>query len=160
MKQTLLLLLVIAFAGILTIGCGDKNNASTFDVTAMKKIIEEKNAQFAKAFTTGDSVTMVDCYAKDGKLFPPNTGVAIGRTAIGTLVSEYMKFGIKEFRDEITALYGNDDNLIEEGNYFMGDGKGNTIDKGKYIVIWRKVDGDWKMYSDIFNTSMPPAPAK
>ncbi len=31
------------------------------------------------------------------------------------------------------------DNLIEEGKYFKGDSKGNTIDRGKYLSIWRKV---------------------
>jgi ketosteroid isomerase-like protein len=42
----------------------------------------------------------------------------------------------------------------------MGDGKGNTIDKGKYVTIWRKEGGDWKIYSDIFNTSLPEPAAK
>jgi hypothetical protein len=42
----------------------------------------------------------------------------------------------------------------------MGDDKGNTIDKGKYIDVWRKVNGDWKIYSNMFNSSMPVAPAK
>ncbi|HEX7904512.1 MAG TPA: nuclear transport factor 2 family protein [Chitinophagaceae bacterium] len=170
MKQGFLFFLTITFAGILTTGCGNNNNpqtadtvkdsASAFDITAMKKIIEEKNTAFANAFVSGDSAGMVNNYTQDGKLFPPNSPAVIGRPAIGALVSQYLKFGIKEFRDEITALYGNEDNLIEEGNYFMGDGKGNTIDKGKYIDIWRKVDGDWKVYSNMFNTSMPAAPAK
>jgi ketosteroid isomerase-like protein len=170
MKQICLFFLTITFAGILTPGCGNNNNpstassvkdsASTFDVAAMKKTIEEKNSEFAKAFITGDSASMVNNYTQDGKLFPPNSAAVIGRPAIAALVSQYLKFGIKEFRDETTALYGNEDNLIEEGNYFMGDGKGNTIDKGKYIDIWRKVNGDWKVYSNMFNSSMPAASAK
>ncbi|HEU5168323.1 MAG TPA: hypothetical protein VFU29_22410 [Chitinophagaceae bacterium] len=170
MKQGFLFFLVITFVGVLTTGCGSNSNppttgtvtdnASKFDLTAMKKTIEEKNARFAKAFITGDSASLVNNYTQDGKLFPPNSAAVIGRPAIAVVISQYLKFGIKEFRDEITALYGNEDNLIEEGNYFMGDGKGNTIDKGKYIDIWREVDGDWKVYSNIFNTSMPVAPTK
>jgi len=33
------------------------------------------------------------------------------------------------------------------------------LDKGKYIVIWKKVDGEWKYYRDIFNSDLPiPVP--
>ncbi|PWT95689.1 MAG: hypothetical protein C5B52_17385 [Bacteroidetes bacterium] len=137
-----------------------KDSTSVFDLTAMKKIIEEKNTAFAKAFVSGDSASMVNHYTVDGKIFPPNSEAVIGHAAIGPLISEYLKFGIKEFRDETTALYGNEDNLIEEGNFFMGDGKGKTIDKGKYIGIWKKIDGEWKVYSNMFNSSLPPASGK
>ena len=170
MNQVSLFLLAIIFSGILFTSCGSNNSlstdsmnkdtATTFDLTKMKKIIEEKNNAFAKAFITGDSAGMVNSYAHDAKIFPPNSAAIIGQSAIGPLVSQYLKFGIKEYRDETTALYGNEDNLIEEGDYFMGDGKGNSIDKGKYIVVWRKVDGDWKIYSNMFNSSIPVAPAK
>jgi ketosteroid isomerase-like protein len=30
-------------------------------------------------------------------------------------------------------------------------------DRGKYMVLWkRQADGSWKLYRDMFNTSMPP----
>jgi ketosteroid isomerase-like protein len=31
-----------------------------------------------------------------------------------------------------------------------------ALDKGKYIVIWKQEDGQWKLHRDIFNSSMPP----
>ena len=40
---------------------------------------------------------------------------------------------------------------------FFADGD-FIIDKGKYFVIWEKVDGQWKLQRDIWNTSNP-APA-
>ena len=165
-----LILAIVTCSGIFITSCGSNTNpssnsmnrdsATTFDVTKMKKVIEEKNDAFAKSFVTGDSAGMVNSYTRDAKLFPPNSPAIIGQSAIAALVSQYLKFGIKEYRDETTALYGNEANLIEEGNYSMGDGKGNSIDKGKYMVVWRKVDGDWKIYSNMFNTSMPPASTK
>lgn len=170
MKQVPIFILAITFAGILTTGCGsnntgstainDKDSSSAFDVNAMKKTIEEKNDAFAKAFVTGDSASVINAYTEDGKIFPPNSDAVIGRAAIAGMISQYLKYGIKKFHDSTTALYGNEDNLIEEGTYFMGDDKGNTMDKGKYIDVWRKVDGDWKIYSNMFNTSMPAAPTK
>ena len=29
------------------------------------------------------------------------------------------------------------------------------LDKGKYVVVWENENGSWKIYRDIFNTSMP-----
>ena len=32
---------------------------------------------------------------------------------------------------------------------------GRVMDKGKYIVVWKKVGGVWKVAADIFNTNLP-----
>lgn len=170
MKHSLIYFIVISFTGIQITGCsanntgetasGTKDSIAAFDPSAMKKTIDEKNMEFAKAFVNGDSAGMVNHYTMDGKIFPPNSELVSGRTAISSLVSVYLKFGIKEFRDETTALYGTEGNLVEEGTFFMGDGKGNTLDKGKYLCVWRKEEGEWKIYSDIFNSSLPMIPAK
>ncbi len=168
MKLVPIFLLAIIFAGLLTTGCSNNNTASktsadsvsTFDINAMKKTIEEKDDAFAKAFVTGDSASLVNAYTEDAKIFPTNSDAVVGRAAIAGMISQYLKYGIKKFHDSTTALYGNEDNLIEEGIYFMGDDKGNTIDKGKYIDVWRKVDGEWRIYSNMFNTSLPAPPSK
>jgi uncharacterized protein (TIGR02246 family) len=166
MKLVLTFSLMIVFTALLLTGCNSattsptKEGTAIFDVSGMKQIIEGKDKDWAKAIITSDSAAMVIHFTKDGKIFPPNGDPIVGRTAIAAFVSEVNKFGIKEYKDETTALYGNEDNLVEEGNYTMGDGKGNRLDKGKYIAIWRKEDGDWKIYSNIYNTSLPPAPIK
>jgi hypothetical protein len=57
---------------------------------------------------------------------------------------------------EVEAL-GN--TAIEVGTYTAAGADGKMADKGKYIVIWKRVGNDWKIHRDIFNTSMP-APVK
>jgi len=164
-------LLATIIAGTLIFGCNSNTTADTaqkskdttvaFDLASVKKIIEEQDKTFATALIHGDSAALMNHYTVDGKIFAPNAPIASGRAAIASLVSEYIKFGIKEFRDETTAVYGNENNVVEEGNYFMGDAKGNSIDKGKYLCVWRKVGGEWKIYSDIFNSDIPlPVPKK
>ena len=49
----------------------------------------------------------------------------------------------------------------EIGTYalgFRGD-KGLVQEKGKYVVVWKKVGGTWKAAADIFNSD-GPAPSK
>src|SRR5437867_11722472 len=89
---------------LLVLGCNQQQRP-TFDVTAMKKIIEEKNNQFTKAHITGDSTFLVNIYTQDAKVFPPNSDAVIGRPAIAVITSQYLKFDIKEFREETTAFY-------------------------------------------------------
>jgi uncharacterized protein (TIGR02246 family) len=167
MNLVLTFSLTAVLATFMLAGCRDtaaaaasKDSTAVFDITAIRPIIEGKDEAWAKAITGLDSAAMVNHYTKDGKIFPPNGDAVVGRTAISAFISEVLKFGIKEYKDQTTALYGNGDNLIEEGIYSMGDGKGNTIDKGKYIAVWRKEDGEWKIYSNIFNTSLPAAQVK
>ena len=132
-----------------------KDSVTTFDPVAMQKLIEPRLQEFAKVFTGGDSVGMVNMYAPDARIMPPNSPMVSGREAIGKMVGFYMKFGVKEFKDSTTALYGDKDNLIEEGVYTMGDGKGHQIDQGKYVEVWRQAEGQWKIYVDIFNSNLP-----
>ncbi len=32
---------------------------------------------------------------------------------------------------------------------------GRVTDKGKYVVVWKKIGGTWKIKADIFNTNLP-----
>jgi ketosteroid isomerase-like protein len=148
----------VTFAGLLSLGCRD--SAATFDLSSIKKVIDEKNHRFTNAHVTNDTAAIVDFFTQDARILAPNSDAVIGRPAITVLVSQYQKFDIKEFREETTALYGNKDYLIDEGSYFMSYGKDHTVEKGKYLNVWKKVDGDWKIYSNMWNTNTPAVLAK
>lgn len=149
-------------------GCGNGNSApgsqsrkrDSLDMTSLKMIIDKKNDQFTKSHITGDTAFLNNIFTPDAKIFAPNTDVVAGRTAIAALNLEYIRFGIKEFREVTTALYGNEDYLINEGTYIMLYGKNNTVEKGKFINIWKSVEGDWKLHSNIWNSSLPAIPEK
>ncbi len=55
------------------------------------------------------------------------------------------------------CIRGRSDTASEVGRYVVKDAAGKKIDHGKYIVIWKKVAGTWKLYRDIWNTSDAPA---
>jgi ketosteroid isomerase-like protein len=48
---------------------------------------------------------------------------------------------------------------IEVGAYKITGPGQQVLDTGKYIVVWKKEDGQWKLHRDIFNTSVAAAPA-
>lgn len=165
MKQ--FFILVLLSATILSAGCNSNTitpsstaNSSSFDTTGLRKIIEEKNSQFGKAHILRGTAFLNNIFTENARVFAPNAEIITGRSAIAAINWEYVNFGIHEFNIETTALYGSGDYLINEGNYTMSYGKDSTMDKGKFIFIWKLVNGDWKLDSDIWNSSMPLTPVK
>jgi hypothetical protein len=46
----------------------------------------------------------------------------------------------------------------EVGNYKIAAVDGTTVDKGKYVTIWKFQDKKWKLHRDIFNSDLPATP--
>lgn len=169
MIRTPIILLTLTLTGLSTSGCGNTDAASStlhrdgrvaFDLSAMRTEIEARNRVFTNAHVIGDSAAMVNIFASDARVLPPNADPVIGRPAIEALTAQYLTFGITEFREETTAFYGNQDLLIDEGTYIMAYDKGKTVEEGKYVNIWRKEGGEWKLFSNIWNTNAPVTAGK
>ncbi len=43
---------------------------------------------------------------------------------------------------------------VEIGTYANTGPGGEHVDHGKYLAVWMKIDGSWKLVRDIFNSSM------
>ena len=55
------------------------------------------------------------------------------------------------------------DRAVEEGNWTWTapTPKGEQKDNGKFLVIWQKIGGTWKVVQDMWNSdNPPPIPAK
>ncbi len=138
----------------------NENQSAKSDITALRKIIDEKNKQFGEAHVLRDTAFLNNIFTEDARVFAPNSEIISGRSAIAIVNLETVNFGINEFRIEKTALYGSGDYLINEGNYIMSYGKDSTTERGKFIFIWKMVNGDWKLDADIWNSSMTITPTK
>jgi len=169
MKQLLRSCLLIACAGSLITGCNNdhanttgnqQSHTDTLDIPALKKVIAEKSRRFTQAHITGDTAFLNNIFTSDARVLAPNTDPISGRSAIAAINLEYIGFGITAFSEETTNLYGSGGYLIDEGNYTMTYGKDSTVEKGKYINIWMLENKDWKLYANIWNSSMPAAPVK
>jgi ketosteroid isomerase-like protein len=82
-----------------------------------------------------------------------------GPQAINAFFSGGYKMGIRNVKLTTTEVMGGKDAVVETGTYeILGDKA--SLDKGKFIVVWKEENGKWKMHRDIWNTDMPAAPAK
>jgi ketosteroid isomerase-like protein len=56
-----------------------------------------------------------------------------------------------------TEVYAHGDVGYMAGTYTVADAGGAIIDKGKYVDIWRQVDGKWQISRAIWNSNLPLA---
>jgi len=134
-------------------------DSPAFDLSSAKTSIEAENAKFMDAFKKGDSAAVAANYGPDGMLLPPNSEPVQG-TGIPALWGSFIRMGVKDVKLMTDDVSGNADQLAETGRYEIYAAENKMLDKGKYVVVWKPENGAWKMYRDIWNSSMPAAPAK
>jgi uncharacterized protein (TIGR02246 family) len=123
--------------------------------TEIQDTIAIANNNFMAAFKRGDVAGLADLYTENGQVLPPNGDFVTGRQALQMFWQALMDMGIKEVKLETVEVEEIDGTAIEVAEYtLLGEG-GQALDKGKYIVIWKQEDGQWKLHRDIFNSSMP-----
>ena len=118
-----------------------------------KATIEKLNDAFAQAFNTGDMASLANMYTSDAYLMPPQAAMVRGRDDI----QRFWKAAGEQVGDiKLTTIdvkpLGSD--AAREIGTFALKTKGQPSQEiaGKYVVVWQKVGGDWKLAADIWNT--------
>jgi len=142
---------MILLSVLLTAGCMQVPPTDLEGLKAMQDV-------WQSAYDAKDPARLAAIYAEDGALLPPNGEQTSGRAAIEAYWAEFQASGIDaEIQD--TEVYAHSDIGYSVGTFVATDAGGATLDEGKYVVIWRNVDGEWQMHRDIWNSSLPlPAP--
>ena len=124
--------------------------------------ILEVNQQFMDAIAAGSGDDVAALYTEDATLFAPGSVPLIGRDAIAEFFQGAINAGVTQavlVTDELSIFqvpkFGK--SAYEVGNYQLLAGPAGEIlvDEGPYIVIWKKVLGQWMLHRDIFNSSLP-----
>lgn len=123
------------------------------DKKEVQNILENIEA-FSEYYTSGNYEALADAYCKDGIILPPGADIIKGREAIKQrwilpegLSVPYHKIIPKEIK------------IIGDYAYDIGYYEGRTVRKdksevswkGKYLIVWKKEDNDWKIYADAWN---------
>jgi uncharacterized protein (TIGR02246 family) len=124
--------------------------------------IEANTKQFVEAFNKGDAAAVANMYTMDARVLPPNAEMVEGRGNIQKFWQGAMTAGVKMVSLETVHVETQGNVAVEVGRYTTtnpGAGGTTTTDKGKYVVIWKREGGSWKLAVDIFNTNIPTASA-
>lgn len=106
-----------------------------------------------------DSAAIATYYAQDGRFMVPNAPIAQGREAVAATWAYLLSLpGVAlTFGPTHIEAAASGDLAFEIGTYALGfDRDGKRIeDRGKYVVVWKRLDGTWKAAADILNTDLP-----
>lgn len=129
-----------------------------YDVTAIRRGIDETSRRFENAFNRGDAAGAArQFYTRDARLLPPGAEMVQGLDRIAeywAAAAAAPQMGVR--RVELTTL---DFQPLGDGAYEIGratltlaGGQRATL---KYVVIWKQEDGAWRRHVDIWNMDTP-----
>lgn len=140
---TLLAVAITAVSGQELIG--NKN-----DIDAILKNIKA----FSGYVMAGDHESIGAAYTEDAKIFPERSDIVEGRKAVtgywtrpAGVETSYHKITPSEIKVIGDEAY---DYGYYEGKTKRANGSESSW-KGKYIIVWKKVDGNWKIYLDMWS---------
>ena len=116
-----------------------------------KEAIQSLDDQFSAAAGRGDADALAAMYAADATVLPADNSVVTGpgiRALLGGMSTQVTNFKLtatdvkrlsKEYIREIGVV-----------SYSTKGEKPTTV-AASYVVVWREVDGAWKLWTDIFH---------
>jgi uncharacterized protein (TIGR02246 family) len=109
------------------------------------------NRQFEEAARKGDLDRLASLYTADAMAFPPDGPIGKGREDIKQMWgSVATQMGLKDVRLETLDLEQAGDTAYEVGEATLTHSGGTAI--VKFIVVWKIVDGQWRLHRDIWNS--------
>jgi len=89
-----------------------------------------------------------------------NAPALVGRNNILSAFSGFIKAGVTQIGLKVTNVWDGNGILAEEGVFTVATKDGHQLDRGKYIALWKKEDGQWKIFRDCSNSDLPLPAAK
>jgi uncharacterized protein (TIGR02246 family) len=121
-----------------------------------KEQIQKLDDAFGAAVRAGDAARLGQLYAEDATLMPSGGPRTDGRAAIESFWGGGMKTiaGATLTASDVAPL--GHDYARELGVYALTTkGSPSQTIAGKYVVIWKRVGGGWKLWTDIWNSDRP-----
>ena len=135
------------------------NNGATVNAGADEQAIRGQVDRWLELVKAKDAAGIAALYAGDGAVMPPNAPIGKGRAAIQQTWASLMQtpgFALT-FAPEQIVISASGDMALDRGTYRLALAPHGTAqtDTGKYVVVWRKIGGEWKAAADIFNSDLP-----
>jgi len=106
-----------------------------------------------KAYNAGDAAAVTALYTSDASLMVPHAEPGSGPKAIQRLITADIALGGK-LALATKDVVGFGDYALETGSWVATAPDGKHLDHGPYLTLYKKADGGWKIYRDIWNSSM------
>ena len=157
-NRPILYLIVLTLAVSFLVSCATTPppppDTSAEDIKAINAV----RMQWVDAFNQGDAAAVASLYTEEARRLPPNRQMIVGRESIQADVQNTFDAGAGDLQLTVIELSVNGDMAHDVGEYTLTiqPEEGEAInDSGKFVVILKRENGTWKLYVDIWNSSLP-----
>ncbi len=125
------------------------------DAAVMHDIVVMANQGWMTAVEAQDAAAVAARYTEDAQLMPPFSDIVEGNQAIQAVWQDLFGLGVEKIQLETVEVEAMGKLAYETGKYTTYATGELMLDQGKYIVVWKEVEGQWKLHRDIWNSSSP-----
>lgn len=129
--------------------------------SADEKAIRKLDVMWGAAACKKDLNAVVAFYARNGSVVWPGARAARGTAKIRAAWAEMLKTpGLSlRFTPEHIDIADDADMATDFGKVAFGHdtAKGHVRETAQYLVVWKKVNGAWKVFYDCYNMNTPDA---
>lgn len=150
---------LLVAATVAAISCGTPK----VDVAAEADAVRTRSKTCAAAEAARDVDGAVAFFAQDAIVQPADATQLRGHEAIAEMYHQWFQSGFKELSGttlEVTVSESGD--LAYEygiNRTVLAGPEGNLVDVGKYLLVWKKIDGEWLIVALSFSSDAPaPTP--
>lgn len=152
----------VAVLSFLVGGCSQPAPAPVAgpDLASEERAIRDLDARWLQAAQAKDAAGEAAMFASDGVAYREHVEPLAGPAAYQAYVT---KFNMDNpmvnvsWTTEAIRVAESGDLAVQTGEYrLMALGpRGGREDRGRYVTVWKKVGGEWKVAHDIGSTTMP-----
>ncbi len=127
---------------------------ATAQAADVKADIDTANQRLGAAFAQGDATAIAQLYTPQATMFPPGSDIVSGRDGVQRYWAEAIKSGMKLVGLTTVSVDQYGDAAREIGRFAAevpNPQKQMVKIEGKYVVVWKQMDGKWMLDSDIWN---------
>ncbi len=138
-------------------GCVEKKDSNPpVQKDQIRSAIEAQNKKFMETLRSGNMEAFGTLFiGESAKMMPPNHSMVMGRDSIIKFMENMRNKGLFDINLSTRELYPYSGHAIEVGEYEVYLEGNDKVDEGKYLVFWKKSDGQWRIYRDIWNSDQP-----
>jgi uncharacterized protein (TIGR02246 family) len=112
--------------------------------------------RFMQIFSTGDAEAIANTYSREPIVGAPTGDLVRGQQQLLAFWKSVLNGpGMTVEQYEVVDVQPLGDNVASEITLFRAIIGGQRM-SGKYMVIWKREDGQWKLHLDVFNATPHP----
>jgi uncharacterized protein (TIGR02246 family) len=124
-------------------------------VTVPEAFPQDVADAWVERYELHDAAGIAALYTEDAQLLPPDAEIVSGRAAIQEFYARENPPGSAgiEIATVETLVFG--DHAYRQGSFRLKGPGDRAVTAGKFIELWKKADGQWRIHREIWSANAP-----